>query len=152
MLKEICVNLSELLLSFSDAIDFINPQVASHQLRTAFVAWRIGRAAKLSSERVEKIFMAALLHDIGALTTEEKVRLYSFEEQDVHIHCLYGELLFNLTPILRPAAKIVRFHHKSWSDWKAPIDSPDVFESQILLLSDLVERLVRRDILYPASG
>ena len=50
-----------------------------------------------------------------------------------------------LTPLLKPSARIVRFHHKSWKKWDLSIDSPDVLESQVLLLSDLLERLVKSD-------
>ncbi len=72
MLKEISVNLGNLLLSLSDAVDLANPLIASHQMRTAFIAWQIAKAAKLSKETTEKIYIAALLHDIGALAPEDR--------------------------------------------------------------------------------
>lgn len=145
MLKEVSVNLGNFLLSLSDAVDLASPAIASHQLRTAYVAWQMGRAAGLSKERIDKLFMAALLHDIGALAPEDKIRLHHFEERNLETHAARGAWLFELTPLLSPASQIVRFHHKPWKRWEAPIDAPDVLESQVLVLADLVERLIERN-------
>jgi HD-GYP domain-containing protein (c-di-GMP phosphodiesterase class II) len=82
MYEEIRINLGNLLLSLSDAIDLANPQSASHQMRTAFIAWEIGRELNLRERSIEKLFKAALLHDLGALSVEEKQRLHVEEELD----------------------------------------------------------------------
>ncbi len=145
MLKEISVNLANFLLSLSDAVDLASPSIASHQMRTAFIVWQIGSLAKLPGKTIERIFMAALLHDVGALAPEDKIRLHEFEEQNLQTHCIRGESLFNMAPLLRPAAKIVRHHHRPWRAWNVPIDAPDVLESQILFLADYIERLVNRN-------
>lgn len=153
MLKQIFVDLDNLFLSLSDAIDLASPAIASHQQRTAYIAWQVSTEAKVAEETVEKIYKAALLHDIGALTPEDKVRLHSFEEKNIEVHCIRGETLFESTPLLRPSARVVRFHHQLWKEWESSIDSPDVLESQVLFLADLLERLIRRDqyILHQAG-
>lgn len=145
MLKKLSANLGNFLLSLSDAVDLVSSSIALHQLRTAFVAWQVGKAAGLPEDRIERIFIAAVLHDIGALAPEDKIRLHDFEEKDLEAHCIRGELLFELTPLLRPSSRIVRFHHRPWKTWDANIDAPYVFESQVLLLSDLLERLLKRN-------
>ncbi|MFH2012570.1 MAG: HDOD domain-containing protein, partial [Pseudomonadota bacterium] len=66
MQRQITVNLGNLVLSLSDAMDLASPLLIQHQQRTAFVAWEIGKAAGLPTERLENIFITALLHDIGA--------------------------------------------------------------------------------------
>jgi len=48
-------------------------------------------------------------------------------------------------PWLRKLSKIVRYHHRSWSDWDEGIENQLVLSSQIILLSDYVERLVDRN-------
>jgi HD-GYP domain-containing protein (c-di-GMP phosphodiesterase class II) len=146
MLKEFNAKFSNLLLSLSDAVDIANPQIASHQMRTSFIAWKIASAAKLPEDKVERIYLAALLHDIGALSLEEKIQLHiGFEEIDIDTHCILGEALFDLSHLFKPAAKIVRYHHKPWQTWDESIDSPDVVESQILYLADIIERSIVRD-------
>ena len=146
MLKEFSTKFSNFLLSLSDAIDIANPQIALHQMRTSFIAWKIALSAKLPEDKIEKIYLAALLHDIGALSLEEKIQLHvGFDEIDIDTHCILGEELFNLSPLLSPASKIVRYHHKQWQDWDESIDSPNVIESQILHLADIIERSIERN-------
>ncbi|MBW1683011.1 MAG: HD domain-containing protein [Deltaproteobacteria bacterium] len=145
MLQELNVNFGNILLSLSDAMDIASPRIASHQMRTAFIAWKLALAAGLPKEKIEKIYLAAILHDIGALSLEEKVQLHAgFEDIKPETHCILGEVLFELSPILKPSARIVRYHHRPWKEWPESIDSPGVMESQILCLSDEIERLVQR--------
>ena len=145
MLQELNVKFGNFLLSLSDAMDIASPRIASHQMRTAFIAWKLALSAGLSEDKVENIYLAALLHDIGALSLEEKVQLHAgFENIKPQTHCILGEALYELSPLLKPAAKIVRHHHRPWQDWDEPIDSSHVTESQILYLSDEIERSILR--------
>lgn len=105
MLKEFSVNFGNFLLSLSDAIDLASPKIASHQMRTAFIALQIGKNASLSKERIENLFIASLFHDIGALSLEDKIKLHEFEEIDVEAHCILGETLFESSHLFTPAKK-----------------------------------------------
>ncbi len=144
MYSEISVNLGNFTLSLSDAMDLASPAVASHQQRTAFIAWEMGKAANLSEDTIERLFIAALLHDIGALSPEEKISIHNFDGDNPEMHCIRGEALFKLVPWLEPAAGIIRFHHTGWQKWEEPIDTPVVLESQIILLADHLERFINR--------
>jgi len=145
MLKEFTVDFSNFLLSLSDAVDLASPRIASHQMRTAFIAWQIAKKAGLQRERIERLFVAALFHDIGALTFEEKLRIHRFEEVDTDTHCILGETLFKLSPLFASAARIVRHHHTPWQNFDTSLDSPDVLESQVIYVADFIERLISRD-------
>ena len=146
MIQSFKINVGNLLLSISDAVDMVSPAIASHQLRTAYIAWQIAVSAGLPRHSTIKVFKAALLHDIGALAPEDKIKLHAFEAINTEPHCIIGELLFRMTPLLEDSAGIVRFHHRKWSDWHDSIETPGVLESQILCLADIVERLIRRDV------
>jgi len=147
MLTENTINLGNLLLSISDAIDIVNRSLSSHQMRTAFIAWQMTESAKMPKNTKERILIGALLHDVGALTPEDKIRLHNFEENSLDAHCSRGAELFELSPLLQPSAAMVRYHHKPWEKWMgATIADPDVFDSQLLYLADLVERLIKRNI------
>lgn len=145
MQRKVSVNLGNLVLSLSDAMDLASPSLAQHQQRTAFIVWEMGKAARLSEERLEKNFMAALLHDIGALSVEEKISLHNFEIKDVETHCIRGEFLLEKVPWLKDEAQIIRFHHREWQDRKESIETHFVFESQVLALADYLERLINRN-------
>ncbi|MBU3101055.1 HD domain-containing protein [Clostridium sp. DSM 17811] len=145
MKSQLSVNLGNLLLSLSEVADLANPLVAQHQHRTAFIALELSKTANLGSEITENIFTAALLHDIGAVSVEEKTAIHNFKEIDENIHTIRGELLLEQIPWLRKISKIVRNHHRNWNDWDDDIENPVIFSSQIILLSDYVERLINRN-------
>ncbi len=107
--------------------------------------WELGRIRGISTERLERNFMAALLHDIGAFSIEEKIALLKYEVEDTEEHSIRGEVLFNSLPWLKDSSKIVRFHHREWQHWEEPIETPLVFDSQLLFFSDYLERQIRRD-------
>ncbi len=144
MQRQITVNLGNLVLSLSDAMDLASPSLIQHQQRAAFVVWEMGKAVRLPNERLEKIFIAALLHDIGAFSLEEKISLRNSEVDNVEPHCIRGDILLSNIPWLKDASKVIRFHHKEWQHWKESIETPLVFESQLLFIADYLERQIRR--------
>ncbi|NPB08923.1 MAG: HD domain-containing protein [Thermodesulfobacteria bacterium] len=157
MVRDIFINLNNFFLSVSDAIDLSNPALFSHQLRTTYIAWQLAKELLLPLETMKRIYVAALFHDIGALDPREKRRLHSFEEENLAAHCLKGEKLFESIWLLKPAARIVRYHHHPWKEWQKQgrnLNDEDVLESQILYLADYVERLLRRDVyvLHQSEG
>jgi HD-GYP domain-containing protein (c-di-GMP phosphodiesterase class II) len=91
MYQKISINLSCLLLSLSDALDLASSELSQHQLRTAFIAWEVGNVANLSSNEMEQLFIAALLHDIGALSPEDKINIHHAEVINPEAHCILGE-------------------------------------------------------------
>ena len=144
MYEGVSVNLLNLVLSLSDALDLASPELSQHQLRTAYVTLELGKIAKLPRADVENLFIAALLHDVGALSLEGKVDIHRTNMTDPEPHCQIGEALLKEVPVFEPCARIVRFHHREWQDWQAPIDSPVVLQSQMLLVADRLERSIDR--------
>ncbi|OHE17041.1 MAG: hypothetical protein A2X96_06860 [Syntrophobacterales bacterium GWC2_56_13] len=144
MYPKISVNLGNLVLSLSDALDLAFSSLAMHQQRTAFIAWELGKRAKLEEKRIENVFIAGLLHDIGALSIEEKKSLHDNETTATEQHCIRGQHLFKSNPWLAPCADLVRYHHRGWVTWEEPRDAPEVFDSQLLFLADYLERQIDR--------
>jgi len=134
-----------MVLSLSDAMDLASPQLAQHQQRTGFIAAELGRAAGLPNSRLESIFVAALLHDVGALSLEEKIALHNWETTDTEPHCSRGAALLETVPWLNDEARLLKFHHTEWRRWEETIESPVVFDSQLLFLADYMERLIDRN-------
>lgn len=145
MKKQHIVNLGNLLLTLSEAMDLSNPSISQHQYRTAYIALEISNNAGIKGNRLENIFTASLLHDIGALTVEEKILLHNNEAEDEELHTVRGEILLSQIPWLKSISKIVRNHHRDWKDWDEDLENPVVIASQIIYLSDYVERLIDRN-------
>ncbi|MEW6669826.1 MAG: HD domain-containing phosphohydrolase [Thermodesulfobacteriota bacterium] len=150
MRSRVKVNLGNVLLSLSDAMELASPEISQHQQRTAFTVWQMGKAAGLPVKAVEDVFVAALLHDVGALSVEEKESLHGSpfsqtEESKTQRHCILGQALLESLPWLKPAGDIVRYHHTYLKEWGDLADTPVVLTSQMLLLADHLERRIRRD-------
>ena len=146
MYQNVSINLLNLILSLSDALDLASPELSQHQLRTAFIAWEISKAANLPSTDIDQLFTASLLHDIGALSLENKIDLHQGEVTDTEIHCTLGERVLRLLPVFRPSSEIVRLHHTEWQTLEGRTREPRIISSQILLLADVLERSIDRQI------
>ena len=144
------ISLLNLLLSLSEAMDLAGPEIVQHQQRTAFIAWELGRAAKLPEARLEQLFYAALLHDMGALSVEEKYSILHETGGEFGEHAARGEVLLRKFPFLGDAASLVGNHHACWDDQKCNISENLNLERQILQFADTLERSIIRGtyILY----
>lgn len=140
------ISLSDLMFSISEAMDIAHHTLALHQLRTAYICWRMAEQAVFSPAQTERLFLAAMLHDIGAFTTLEKTSHYEFEDADWEPHCLRGEFVYSQVPWLVESARIVRLHHTPWSRHNESIEAPDVMEAQMLLLAETLEREINHDV------
>ena len=132
------VNLGNLLLSLSESIDMANQNSSQHQLRTAFIALKLGKIMNLDDLTIENIFIASLLHDIG-----KKIDLK--ENIDYKYQCVMGQLFTQKVPLLKEAAEIIRYHFLDWKDWRGSIDKPLIISSQIILLANFVDMMISRD-------
>lgn len=140
-------NLGEILIGFSNALGLASPHIAMHQQRVAYVSWQMAIEAGLTEEAKERILKAAVLHDVGALTAEEKINLFLSESKNPENHCILGEMIFNQVPWLQSASKIVRYHHTSWNEYNVHDINENIFESQIVMLADTVERSIDKKTL-----
>ena len=118
------VNLLNLLLSLSDALDLACPSLNQHQIRTAFIAWQLGEKANLEVQDTIDLFMAAVIHDIGALTPEEKLEIVLEKQTDNQPHCIKGEKLLSKVVFAQRSARIIRYHHTDWVKLKELLDEP----------------------------
>lgn len=146
MRANLAVNLGNIVLSLSDALDLAFSSLAMHQQRTAYTVWELGQRAELAPRRIQDLFLAALLHDIGALALEDKKSLHDNETMDVETHCVRGERFFRSNPWLVSGAVSVRHHHTPWSAWDGRKDTPEAFDSQLLYLGDVLERSIERRV------
>jgi HD-GYP domain-containing protein (c-di-GMP phosphodiesterase class II) len=148
MWRHLTVNLADLLFSVSEAMDLSDTSLVDHQIRTAFVSSELARAARLDYGQTERLFVAALLHDIGALSPEEKIGAHVYEDLLPEPHCQRGGRLFREAFWLEPSARIVDWHHTSMAAHRSKgrsISDVDVFASQVVFLSDHLERAIQRD-------
>ncbi len=146
------VQLFDLVISLSHTVDLVSPLVADHHQRVAYIALSLGLEMNLPEEELHNLVLAAALHDIGALSLQERLDALHFEAIEPHRHSESGYLLLQMFQPLSAAAELIRFHHIPWNDgqgreWRG---LPVPRAAHILHLADRIDVLSRE--LYEAGG
>ena len=139
------IDAGRLVLTFSNALDLAEPVLRRHQQRVAYIILRMCKVGKFSFESVRTFYTAALFHDIGALSIREKKALKTFEFLDVSRHAEVGYRLLKDHFWLTREASIIRYHHRTWEEWKNSehkLTEDVVLGSQLINLADYVDRLL----------
>ena len=105
------ININEMLESISNAQDLVSPRLSNHHQQVAYLAFRLAEHIGLPFEQQKDVYLAGLLHDIGALSTPERLELLESEPVNVHYHGFSGaKLLEGFMPLKEPAY-IIKYHH-----------------------------------------
>ncbi|PIQ96711.1 MAG: hypothetical protein COV67_08070 [Nitrospinae bacterium CG11_big_fil_rev_8_21_14_0_20_56_8] len=141
------VEMFEMLSSLSTALDIINPTLNAHHKRTCFLASSIASELGFPAREVSSIFIAAILHDIGAIALADRFKLLAFEDSSPHTHAELGAILFASFPPFAPLAPLVRYHHVPWKNGKGnTFNGGEVPRgSHVIHLADRVAVLVRSE-------
>ncbi|MDD5398827.1 MAG: HD domain-containing protein [Dehalococcoidia bacterium] len=156
MLKELKIPLFDLVSCLSNAMDMVNPLLVDHHKQVAYIAFRIARELGFSQEQQQELVLAGFLHDIGALSSAEKLQALHFEFDNPQKHAELGYLLLKMHKPFSSISLIIRYHHTPWQNGKGTEYNghPVPFGSHILYLADRVAISVdrRREILDQVSG
>jgi putative nucleotidyltransferase with HDIG domain len=136
-------NIIEILKSLSTAQSIISPQIGMHQQQVAYLVYKIAKKLGLSQIDRTKMIASGLLHDIGALSFQEKKEVLFETAVDINAHAYRGAYLVkNLYP-KEPIAPIIRYHHYPWNNGELITKYPDIpLESQMLHLADRICSLI----------
>ncbi len=142
------VMLDNLILSLSDSLDLIHPIAVNHQQRVAYISLRIAKKMGFSPVEQSHLMYAAVLHDIGVLSVEEKIGLMTLETdlENVERHSILGADLLRRHKLFEKASEIVRLHHRPWNDedTRGNVSEDVRLFANIINLADFVDRYVKR--------
>lgn len=110
------VNQYDMLICISNAVDLISRDYTSHHQQVAFLSYHIGREMGLDDMTCRNLMMAGMLHDIGALSNEERLMLVEEEPLTVNGHAFRSAKLLEEAAPFVSIADIVRFHHIRWAN------------------------------------
>jgi HD-GYP domain-containing protein (c-di-GMP phosphodiesterase class II) len=144
MTGNIRIKLSELILSLSKALDFVEPRVANHHLRVGIIAGEIAKEFGMSRKEISDIFLASTIHDIGFLSLREKVDALEFEIENPYLHTERGYLLIKDFDLFPDVSRIIKYHHTKWADNESyQSGGEDIpVSSHIIHLADRIEVLI----------
>lgn len=137
-----------------------------HHKRVAYIALRLAEELELSEQERADLVVAALLHDAGTLSLEERLDCLDFDyipgAAGATEHAYLGYALFRNHEALSSAATIIRYYHVSRQEAEQFEMPPDVVNLSLLLhLADRIDILVdkgrgvigqRREVLERLTG
>lgn len=131
-----------------------------HQKRVANIACCIAREMALSKEKVEGVYLAALLHDIGKVSIPTEIlckqgKLTKAEYDMIKVHPKMGYEILNEVEFSYPIAKIVLQHHEKIDGSGYPMGLTDeeiLLEAKIIAVADVLEAMSSHRAYRPSLG
>lgn len=105
------------IIALSNSIDAKDPYTAGHSSRVANISLKIGRQLELNEEKLNTLYIAALLHDIGKIGIPDEIlkkkdKLNDYEYTKIKEHSAIGaDMLKDVTP-LHSIIPIILYHHE----------------------------------------
>ena len=87
----------------------------NHHRRVAIISYHIGKAYGLSEERQNNLVIAAVLHDIGALTVSERDELIKMDVENPQPHARLGSYMLDSFAPFHKISRILYYHHWSYN-------------------------------------
>lgn len=115
-MQELHVSLFEMSMCLSNAMDLVSPAVVDHHKRVAYIASSIAAELGLTEQIQEDLIMAGILHDIGALSLNDRLDTLNFEVDSTHAEV--GYRLVKTFDIFSNIAPLLRCHHLTWENGK----------------------------------
>ncbi|HSG42734.1 MAG TPA: HD domain-containing phosphohydrolase [Anaerolineales bacterium] len=108
------LSLLNIVLTISEAVDMVSPDLADHHSRVAYIVYRLADALGYSQDEKKTLTIAGAMHDIGVLSLNETRALTKFEIETRPDHGEVGYLYLNSFGPLTKAGAIIRDHHVYW--------------------------------------
>ena len=141
------------------ALEARDSYTAGHTDRVAGVSVRIGEVLRLDSERIERIRVGALLHDIGKIGIRDDVllkpgRLSPEEFEEIKRHTVLGDELLGDIDQFKCVVPVIRGHHEKLDGTGYPdgLKAEQIaIEVRIVSVSDVLDALTSTRPYRPAS-
>ncbi|MHB8810383.1 MAG: HD domain-containing phosphohydrolase [Desulfobulbaceae bacterium] len=153
-------NLSGTIHAMAMTVETRDPYTAGHQRRTSDIARSIAREMGLSSEQVDGIRMAGVIHDLGKISIPAEIlskpgQLSRMEYSLIKDH---PETAFNILKGIDfhwPVAEIVRQHHErlDGSGYPDGLKGDEIMlEARIIGVADVIEAMSSHRPYRPSLG
>jgi len=140
----------ELLELMVKAIEARDPYTSGHSRRVANMARVIGRALGVRERELERIVVAALLHDVGKIHQEfepilsKPGKLTAEESAIMRTHPQKSEELARNVSSLKDTLPLIRHHHENWDGSGYPdglFGAAIPLGSRIIMFADTIDAM-----------
>ena len=137
-----------------------DPYTAGHQIRVSKLATAIAKEIELSSDRIEGIRIASLVHDIGKISLPAEIlskpsKLNEMEYSLIKDHSKIGFDILKSIEFPWPVARIILQHHEkiNGSGYPGGLKGDEILlEAKIICVADVVEAMSSHRPYRPALG
>lgn len=158
--ERLATSLRATIEAMSRTMEWRDPYTAGHQKRVAEISMAIARKLQWHEERVQALYMAAMVHDIGKMSVPSEIltkpsRLTSIEMQLVQGHVDSGYQILKDIPFPWPIADMVRQHHErlDGSGYPQGLKGDQISpEGRILAVADTIEAMSSHRPYRPGFG
>lgn len=152
--------LKETVEALSTAVEAKDPYTAGHQKSVAKLACAITAEMGFTRERIDGMYISAIIHDIGKIHIPAEVltkpgKLSEAETQLINTHSRYGYDILHGIEFPWPIGKIVLQHHERIDGSGYPLGlSGDkiCLEAKVLAVADTVEAIATDRPYRPSLG
>ncbi|KHD37142.1 hydrolase [Clostridium acetobutylicum] len=126
-------------------VNFSSHKFYNHSKRTTYIALKLAKVLNLSNDSMKNLYIASLLHDIGAVNSLNASHTSS---EFIKQHCIQGAAITENLPIFNSVSPIIHYHHENYNGtgpFKLKYDQIPI-ESRIIHLADMVETLYEENI------
>jgi HD-GYP domain-containing protein (c-di-GMP phosphodiesterase class II) len=147
MIKEPQLMLFDLAVCLSDAMDLVSSSLVNHHKQVAYISTSIAEEMGLGEDVQKDLILAGALHDIGALSLEERIDTLRFEITNPVSHTGMGSVLLKLFTPLASLAPIVKHHHVFWNRGRGEQhgDEEVPLAAHIIHCADRIAVLIEKD-------
>jgi putative nucleotidyltransferase with HDIG domain len=136
--------------TLAEVIDLRDPFVLGHSKKVAYLASAIAKKFKLPEKKIELIYRAGLLHDIGKIGISDSILQKPFpltneEIKKIERHPELGANLLKTSQILANLIPIIRHHHERYdgTGYPAGLKGNEIpFEARILTIADAIDAMI----------
>lgn len=140
----------ELLQLMVASIEARDPYTSGHSQRVSLYAREIAKAAGLAARQVERVEVAALLHDVGKIHEEfaailrKPGRLTDDEFELMKLHPMRSAELVSKVSHFKDLVEVVRYHHEAWngSGYPEQLQQEQIpLYSRIIAIADTIDAM-----------
>ena len=141
-------------------MEWRDPYTAGHQRPVALICAEIGKKLGWKQERIEGVYLAAMVHDIGKVAVPSEIltkptKLTDIEMMLVREHVETGYQILKDIPFPWPIAEMVRQHHERLDGTGYPknLKSEQILEeAKVLAVADIIEAMASYRPYRPGLG
>jgi putative nucleotidyltransferase with HDIG domain len=158
--KALSLSLQSTIEAMSRTMEWRDPYTAGHQKRVAGLVVAIAKKLGWDEDRIQGLYLAAMVHDIGKLAIPAEILtkptyLTDLEMQMVRGHVEAGYQILKDIPFSWPIAKIVQQHHErlDGSGYPQRLKGDEIIpEARVLAVADTLEAMATFRPYRPAQG